>query len=189
MGGREWYNVEPLRQSFIDQYGPVEGERQFMQFADLIAATSPRNPIASNVRTASYYHGLLNRGELLPEKPPAPYGSVAQGLNRQNVENLIVRGGWDVMQNPKLASYAANIQGNQQPATMDTHAVRLPALLNRDPCFLENNVRADNPEGGFINLHPRKMVADAEMSLSQAADRPGFWYSMPAKNEYRVFER
>lgn len=189
MGGREWYNTEPLRHSFLNQYGVEEGERQFKQFADLIAATSPRNPITSNVRTASYYHGLLNRGELLPDRPPAPYGSLAQNLHRQNVENLVERGGWDVMQNPKPASYSANIQGNQMPGTMDTHAVRLPALLSRDPRFLENSVRADNPAGGYLNLKPREMVANGEMTLDQARQRPGFWYSMPAKNEYGAMER
>jgi hypothetical protein len=65
---------------------------------------------------------------------------------------LLERGSWDVLANPKPASYAENIAGNQQPATVDTHAARLPALLSRDPRFLENDVRVDTP-GGWLYEH------------------------------------
>ena len=33
------------------------------------------------------------------------------------------------------------------------------------------------------------MVANGEMSIEEAAKRPGFWYSMPAKHEYAAMEK
>lgn len=137
MGGRNWYNTEPLRRPFIDELGPEEGGRRFAQYVDLIAATSPRNPIGSNVRTASYYYyDVLSRGEPLPDRPAAPYGELVEDQHLSNIRGLLERGGWDVLRNPKPASYAANIQGNQLPGTNDTHSARLPAMISRDPRFL-----------------------------------------------------
>lgn len=190
MGGREWYNVEPLRKAFIDELGEVEGAAAFGRYVDLIGATSARNPIGSNVRTASYYHGLLSRGDPIPEKPDPPYGGLAQGDHRRHALRLAEEGGWDPLRNPKLASYAANITGNQLPGTIDTHAARLPAMLSRDPRFLETGVQgAPRSGGGFETLNPRGMLAEGELSLKQALERPGFWYSVPEKNEYAAMER
>lgn len=161
----------------------------FRQYVDLVAATSPRNPITSNVRTASYYHGLLNRGDLLPENLRHPTAPWRKTCTERTWKNFVERGGWDAIQNPKPASYAANIMGNQLPVTVDTHAARLPAMISRDPRFLENSVRADDPNGGYLNLKPREMLSSGGMSLNQALQRPGFWYSQPARNEYAALER
>jgi hypothetical protein len=61
----------------LEEYGEAEGQQRFRRFVDPIAATSNRNPIGSNVRTASYYYGLMSGGEPLPEKLQAPYGGLA----------------------------------------------------------------------------------------------------------------
>jgi hypothetical protein len=94
-----------------------------------------------------------------------------------------------VLRNPKPASYAQNIAGNQLPATVDTHAARLPALLSRDPRFLESSVRVEVPGGGYEMLRPRGMLTSGELTLDQALARPGFWYGMPERNEYAAMER
>lgn len=136
-GGIEWYNTEPLRQAFINELGPAKGMPAYQQYLDLVASTSPRSNVGTNVRNAAYYYGLAQRGEPLPqviakggalsvaEPLPAPYGHIAQGLHAQNAKNVLEEGGWPVLQNPKPASFAQNLAGNQMPVTVDTHNARL----------------------------------------------------------------
>jgi hypothetical protein len=136
-GGREWYNTDPLRQAFIAARGEKEGATAYQQYLDLVAATSPRSKVSENARNAAYYYGLAQRGEPLPEviakggalsvkEPlPSPYGHIAQGLHAQNATNVLEGGGWPVLQNPKPASFAQNLAGNQLPVTVDTHNARL----------------------------------------------------------------
>ena len=135
-GGIEWYNTEPLRRAFIEARGP-EGEAAYRQYLDLVASTSPRSNVGTNVRNAAYYYGLAQRGEPLPEviakggalsvkEPlPSPYGHIAQGLHAQNARNVLEGSGWPVLQNPKPASFVENLAGNQMPVTVDTHNARL----------------------------------------------------------------
>lgn len=138
MGGREWYNTDPLRERFVGELGADAGPAAYQQYLDLIAATSPRSKVAENVRNASYYHSLAQQGEPLPhrimkdngtwtvaEPLPSPYGHIAQGLHVQNAENVLQNGGWPVLQNPKPASFSQNLAGNQMPVTIDTHNARL----------------------------------------------------------------
>ena len=134
MGGADWYNAEPLRREFVAEMGEEEGTRAFNKYMDFVAATSPRSDVGSNVRNASYYYQKWRKGEAMPEvgeKNPAPYGHLAQRLHQQNAA-AVAGPGWDPLKNPKPASFAQNLQGNQRPATIDTHAFRLPAIQSRD---------------------------------------------------------
>lgn len=136
-GGIEWYNTEPLRHAFVAELGPEKGMSAYQQYLDLVASTSPRSNVGTNARNASYYYGLAQRGEPLPqpiakggalsiaEPLPSPYGHIAQGLHAQNAKNVLEAGGWPVLQNPKPASFAQNLAGNQMPVTVDTHNARL----------------------------------------------------------------
>jgi hypothetical protein len=63
IGGFEWYNPELMRKSFIAELGPVEGHRKFMRFLPLLAATSPRATVPSNIKVASFYEELISAAE------------------------------------------------------------------------------------------------------------------------------
>lgn len=141
LGGREWYNTEPLREEFISERGAA-GEPAYKQYMDMVAATSPRSNVGVNARNASYYYNLAQQGLPLPERVrvgnnwtiaeplPKPYGHVAQGLHVQNAQNVLEGGGWPVLQNPKPASFSQNLQGNQRPITADTHNARLWGMVD-----------------------------------------------------------
>lgn len=145
MGGVEWYNTDPLRQSFVEELGSDAGQRAYQRYLDYVAATSPRSNVGTNARNASYYYTLEQQGEPLParmkvgnnwtvaEPLPQPYGHIAQALHIQNAENIRNAGGWPVLQNPKPASFAQNLAGNQMPVTIDTHNARLWGLAGDLP--------------------------------------------------------
>ena len=135
-GGKAWYNTDPL----LERMGG--DEVAYKRLMDVVAATSPRSNVQDNVRTGSYYNYLLANDLPIQEKPAKGYGSIAQNNHRDNVRGVAERGGWDVMQNPKPASFSENLQGNQQVATVDTHNFRLPGILSQDPRFLATSVKA-----------------------------------------------
>jgi hypothetical protein len=187
MGGANWYNAEPLRGAFNAELGSG-GDTAFRKYMDLVAATSPRSDVGTNVRNASYYYGRAMSGEPMPavgDKNPQPYGHMAQKLHQMNA-NRVAGAGWDPLNNPKPASFVENLVGNQQPATIDTHAFRLPAILARDPRFLETafQVNKDAPKQNI-----QKMLASGEVSVDDAANRAAWWQAQPKENEYGAMER
>jgi hypothetical protein len=185
MGGANWYNAEPLRQAFTAELGG-KGDAAFRKYMDLVAATSPRSDVGTNARNASYYYGRLMRGEGVPEvgtPNPQPYGHMAQKLHQMNV-GRVAGAGWDPLNNPKPASFVENLVGNQAPVTVDTHALRLPAILAQDPRFLETAYQAtkDAPKQNI-----RQMVARGELPIGEA--RPAHWQAQPRENEYAALEQ
>jgi len=172
----------------MQEHGPDKGDKMFRKFMDFVAATSPRSEVGANVRNASYYFTRHASGQGLPEvgeKNPQPYGHVAQQLHQLNAQRVTGEG-WDPLNNPKPASFAQNLMGNQEPATIDTHAFRLPAMLAKDPRFLETAFKA-NKEAPKQN--PRNMVESGEISLEDALNRPAFWQAQPKANEYGAMEQ
>jgi hypothetical protein len=143
MGGREWYNAEPLREQFVSELGESQGNSAFRQYMDMVAANSPRTKVPENIRNASYYYGQLQRGDPIPEtyfsggywridpatQAPSPYGVMP--IHVQNMENA-VRGDLPVLQNPKPSSFVENLAGNQTPVTIDTHNMRMLTRGARD---------------------------------------------------------
>src|SRR5215831_10206171 len=163
MGGREWYNTEPLRQEFVGQYGEGEGNRRFKSFMDLVAANSPRTKVPENIRNASYYYGQLERGDPIPQQyfsggywridprtqAPSPYGIMP--IHVQNMENVAL-GGLPVL-------------GNQRPVTIDTHNMR---LITRGAAE-----QPGAPEYGFLE---RMQQREAErMGLTPAQYQASAW--------------
>lgn len=186
MGGANWYNAEPLRQAFNAELGSG-GDAAFRKYMDMVAATSPRSDVGSNARNASYYYSLAQRGEPMPEvgtPNPQPYGHMAQRLHQMNAQR-VAGAGWDPLNNPKPASFVENLVGNQMPATIDTHAMRLPAILAQDPRFLETafQVNKDAPKQNI-----RNMVASGELPMTEAAGRAAYWQAVPKENEYQAWE-
>lgn len=185
--GREWYNMDPLRFRFIEELGPEEGERAFRAFTQNIAATSPRSNIIDNMRNASHYFVQEATGEPLARNQPRPYGHLAQNLHRRNVETI--RGdGWNLQTNPKPASFAENLAGNQVPGTMDAHALMVPAILSRDPRFLGTGLRLPQAGGDFLDLNPAAAYRRGVFTMDEAARRPQLWANMPNANEYAALE-
>lgn len=188
LGGERWYNADPLRLAFMKENGPEKGDQMFRKYMDFVAATSPRSEVGANVRNASYYFARHAAGHGLPEvgeKNPQPYGHLAQRLHQMNAHRVAGEG-WDPLNNPKPASFAQNLMGNQAPATVDTHAFRLPAILSRDPRFLETSFQSspDKPKQSI-----QKMVESGELSPEDAAKRAAYWQAMPKENEYGAMEQ
>ena len=136
VGGREWYNTEPLRYAFQDILGPEAGASQYGRFFDIVAATSPRSRVDSNIRRASYLYnrdaqGLPIAGLTNPDLPPG-YGHLAHNTQDQLLADLQRSGQFSSMNRPKTSSFAENLRGNQSPMTIDTH--NFSAVVG-DPSF------------------------------------------------------
>ncbi|MEI6283464.1 MAG: hypothetical protein WCP82_12250, partial [Alphaproteobacteria bacterium] len=188
MGGSRWYNADPLRDVFVNEYGRDRGDEAFRKYMDFVAATSPRSEVGVNARNASYYYQRAMTGQGMPEvgaRNPQPYGHMAQRLHQMNAQRLAGEG-WDPLNNPKPASFVENLVGNQRPVTVDTHAFRLPAILARDPRFLETAFQVDKtaPKQNIA-----QMVARGELPIEEAASRPAYWQAQPKANEYAAMER
>jgi hypothetical protein len=187
MGGADWYNADPLRQAFIDELGK-QGDPRFQQYMDLVAATSPRSDVGTNVRNASYYYNRLVNDQGMPavgDPNPQPYGHMAQRLHQQNAQT-VAGGGWDPLQNPKPASFAQDLMGNQQPVAVDTHAFRLPGILSQDPRFLETAYQSSK-DASKQNI--QQMVLSGQMSMEDALKQPAYWQAQPKANEYGAMEQ
>ncbi|UQD96094.1 DUF7178 family protein [Bradyrhizobium japonicum] len=187
LGGAKWYNAEPLREAFNAELGKG-GDAAFRQYMDMVAATSPRSDVGTNVRNASYYYTLARQGQPMPAvgtPNPQPYGHMAQRLHQQNVGNVVGEG-WNPLQNPKPASFVENLAGNQAPVTVDTHAFRLPAILAQDPRFLETRYITGK---GATPRNIQTEVAQNQIPLEEAVRTPAFWQSQPQKNEYAAMEQ
>jgi hypothetical protein len=213
IGADKWYHTEPVRRAFENVYGKDEGQGRYSNFAtfmDMVAATSPRSDVSTNIRNASYYFQHALQGKELPEKLPYPYGHVAQNLHRQNFETLTEPGspGWDLFTNPKPPSFSQNLQGNLMPGTIDTHAFRNIGMRTKDPRFLETSVNQKYSQGknsaedslaqkygdtttrpGFVTYRPRQLFAEGKLTMDEALKLPTFWSSKPKKNEYGVAEQ
>ncbi|RWP05106.1 hypothetical protein [Mesorhizobium sp.] len=193
---KDWYETGPLRKSFEDQFGQEQGLKQFDQFIDAVAATSPRSDVGTNVRNASYYYGQAQPRpgqnsipsiEDLPEEAPKPYGHLAQKLHRMNVEKTVFPGGGglDFKANAKPLSFAANLKGDPSVATIDTHAFRAPAMMGADPRFLE---RSFLNEKGAVPRNIMEEVASGAVPMEEALARGAFWQSKPLPTEYAAYE-
>jgi N-acetylmuramoyl-L-alanine amidase len=185
--GLSWYNTGQLRGMFLKELGDEQGQQAFEKYMNLVSATSPENKIPQNIRTASYFYERDAQGNPVPERgdPIAqPYGSKAQKLHQQNV-NSVLTDGYDVLKNPKPPSFVQNLMGNYAPGTMDRHAFKLPAILSRDPRFLETSF---TPEKGADIVRPQQMYQNGQLTMEDAVNQPTMWAGMPNKNEYAALE-
>lgn len=133
--GRGWYNLDPLRRQFIEELGPVEGNRQFGRYTEFLAATSPREKVKQNVKRGSLFHYLDRRGKKFAhlrnpgkgdypsEEIPAGYGSLGHETQRHLLADLEGGGRFSSLTRPKTSSFAENLAGNQAPMTIDTHNI------------------------------------------------------------------
>jgi hypothetical protein len=196
---KDWYEAGPLFKSFIDEFGPDEGQKRFDVFIDAVASTSPRSDVGTNVRNATYYYG-----KAMPDRPPGsnqppasfsdlpakaeyPYGHLAQNLHRSNAEKTLYPGGsgFDERKNPKPLSFAWNFKGDPNLVTVDTHAFRAPSMLGKDERFLETsflNKKGDQPR----NI--QKEFAAGQHNMDDLSKRGAMWQAKPNENEYAAYE-
>jgi hypothetical protein len=203
-GADKWYHNEPVRQAFIKELGPRNGPVEYERFIDMVAATSPRSDVPTNIRNASYHYMMSKKG--LPEDLPYPYGHVAQNLHRQNHATVMSPEGWDIFKNTKPASFSQNLQGNLVPGTMDTHAFRNIGMRTRDPRFLETSVSAKykqgtdptkdtivnrygERDGDTVSFRPQQLHEAGRLKIKDALQIPYFWVAKPRANEYGAAEK
>jgi hypothetical protein len=204
-GADKWYHNEPVRREFIKELGEVRGPIEYARFMDMVAATSPRSDVPTNIRNASFYYQMSGK-KGLPEELPYPYGHVAQNLHRQNYATVTSPEGWDIFKNTKPASFSANLQGNLVPGTMDTHAFRNIGMRTKDPRFLETSVSAKYKQGtdptkdtivnkygertgDTVVFRPQELHEGGKLKIKDALEIPYFWSAKPRANEYGAAEK
>lgn len=137
LDGPDWYNTEEMRDWFIGELGPEEGDAQWREFVHLIGATSTGSDVASNFRNATFYRALpadarkkvaerVAQGGITPaaaarelgvEPANTPqnynYGHVMQGNHAKNVLAQMA-GEWETQMPPGLtkAEQTAWLQAN-----------------------------------------------------------------------------
>ena len=196
MGGPDWYNMEPLRLAFADEFGDAEGTKRFNKYLDYVAGSSPKSTVPENIRNASYYYGLDVKGEPLPEpyttpegkviKNPEPYGHLAQDLHRINFEKIRSGEGLSTKTNPKPLGFVEDLKGNLTPVAVDAHAYKLPAMLGQDKRFLETSLKTAK---GAVPRNIMKEFEEGKISMQEALANPTYWQGKPKENEYEAMEK
>lgn len=192
-GSAGWYNTDQLRQAFQRELGD-HGDAAYKRFLDYVSGASPRSNVLENIRNASFQHYLEAQGHHPNDVNPFPYpyGHIAQNLHRMNAAK-IRGGGYNLFDNPKPPSFAANLAGNWRPGTMDAHAMRAVGMLSQDPRFLASSLRL--PLGKdlagteqYQNVYPKRMFERGEIDMPKALATPGYWSNQPNPNEYKALE-
>jgi plasmid maintenance system antidote protein VapI len=138
-GGEQWYWMGDVLDEYIKVHGPKEGTRLFDEFMDFGAAVSPRANITSQLKRASMLQYLKKQGmdvsTITPQTFPAGYGHLASsGAHRRGIERLAETGAvGDRALAPKTPSYAANMKGNYDPVTVDSHNMQIWSGEARSP--------------------------------------------------------
>jgi hypothetical protein len=195
--GVGWYNMEQLRKEFVTELGADKGNAQFDKYIDLVGATSAGAKTDANLKIASHYYVRDAQG--LPTELPAKgsgYGHKAQQLHFRNAADILSGGGLDPIENPKRYTFAENLKGNQQYATVDTHNVRAMGIASQDPEWI--GVRLADEKGAsrpdFVDpadwdpksFNPRAYVAEHNVPWEQIP--PQWFESAPKKTAYLALE-
>ena len=165
LGGDDWYNTEELRDWFTKELGEEQGHAEWVDFMDLMGATSPGNKVMSNIGNASYYRSLAPGGgdvqmaaaEAARVKGSDPilqkgYGHLTQKNQAKNI--LKLRSGKWVPEvqtpsgvkglakddsskvNPKPRGFSQSLIGNAQNIAADLHFTRYMAMASGRPDWL-----------------------------------------------------
>lgn len=194
-GGAYWYNSEPLRQAFVGELGEDAGNTAFTQYMRTVGATSAGSDVGTNIRNASFYDVMARQGTPVTSVSDliSPYGHKMQNTHLAAYSDILGGEPLDPMLRPKRASFDANLSGNQQPITADTHNLRLIGMLSRDPNFLNTTTTTDVnfpsigvAKGDKINF--RDAVQSGQISMDQALQIPQAWKSVPEPAHYGALE-
>jgi hypothetical protein len=140
-----FYNTEPIREKALEMgYSPEYVDEWMKEFSEAYAATSPRTETAQNLRNATLVMAKNKQGIPLDEIiGPGTGGISEKGYNMMTGESGIHRiltdqvreGGINPNNNTKPFTFAKNVEGNLNGATIDTHAIRgaLDAMNEVEP--------------------------------------------------------
>ena len=204
VGGAYWYNADPLRQAFMSELGPAEGDAQFKRYMSIVGAVSAGSNVAQNIRTGSYY---LNReragfpvqgeqneaGRWQPTDLENPYGHKMQDAQFNAYRDI--EGGVPLSstERPKRASFDENLGGNQEPLTIDKHNMRIIGMLKGTPDWMMGRVKADAeyPDLGIKkgdSVNWKQKFLDGDISMERMMTIPSAWQDVPKKNQYGALE-
>jgi hypothetical protein len=202
-----WYGTDPLRQMFLNEAGDVP---DFERFMGHMSSASQRNPVDQQNKMGSLMWMMDKQGLFNPDirlltnamrkegdtagpliELPTGYGSLAQGdIFRRSKELAMGHDPYDVLpEDKKLGTFFRNLLGNYQPVTVDVNAVKGPAIMSKDPRWLETKVIDKDAKGNVVAVNtPRADYESGKLSMKEAQDRPGFWIAAPEGSEYKGFE-
>ena len=164
MGGREWYNLEPLRMAFMEELGPA-GDDAFARYVDYVAATSPRSTVAGNIRRGSHFYQLDRNGQpvggLTNADMPKGYGHIAHTTHDHKLREIEENGGLLPIKGPKVSSFAENLKGNQTPMTIDTHNF---SAVRNDP---KNKKSPTNTQYKYLEEYQAEIADKLGMTPAQ----------------------
>jgi hypothetical protein len=137
-GGLSWYNTEPIRLKFIDEFGPEMGNNLFAKFMQLVASSSPKTSVTEDIRIAMTVYGRMMRAS---EKGHSVNLSGIPGLMERThgpaIKDVLAATDMSPAQGltaateygarPKVVRFGENLRGNLEPIAVDTH--NLKALL------------------------------------------------------------
>jgi len=181
-GGGSWYDARATKQKAVDALGEEEGIAAFNDLIDHVAASTAMSRPGNNLRRGSWWRALNLSGQLDPQQlrthalaAPEGFGHIANKTHHFGVAELVERGALDPRVNPKPASFAENLKGNQRPYTNDTRMAT--ATMHANP---EMRVGL-TPTGSYT---PRKWaygsMEKAAQQAAAAAQKAGVLDPVPA---------
>jgi hypothetical protein len=198
--GLYWYNMEPLKEQFVQRLGPEAGTKAFDEYADFVAATSAGSATPANARNASYYYvkndGSGNRIPL-PEKGSG-YGHKMQQLHNKNSNELVGGVPLSTIENPKRTGFGENLKGNRIPIAVDKHNMRAIGMASRDPDWMLTRLTDEGGAPAFWDeaaygpwnaqgFNPRAFYDQHRPDWEKL---PPTWFDdAPKANEYAALER
>ena len=133
-GGLSWYNTEPLRLRFIEEFGPELGNNQFAKFMGLVAAASSQTPINRDIHIAMEVFSRMAKAQKSGESVSfAGIPGIMHGTHTNTMQDVM--GATDLSPGsmyfgeygarPKTTRFNENLLGNLWPLTSDVHNLRL----------------------------------------------------------------
>ena len=135
-GGLSWYNVEPLRLEFIDEFGSAMGNNLFAKMMGIVAGSSPRTAVSENIKIAMTVYGRMMRA-----------AKTGQSVNLSGIPMLMERTHGPAIKDvlaatdvspgkgltettkygarPKVVRFGENLRGNLEPIAVDTHNLKI----------------------------------------------------------------
>tara|TARA_R110002020_G_scaffold245223_3_gene458917 strand:- start:27482 stop:28735 length:1254 start_codon:yes stop_codon:yes gene_type:complete len=170
MGGMEWFNLQPLRAAFINEYGP-QGDQMFQNYIKINAPMSIQDTVPKQIRRGQYfYNRFLDDPATFTDIENAQLKGTGYGhIGLKNMKDLAKRqltNQVDINKGQKIPSYTQNLQGNYRPITGDVHNVRL--FTNME------HLDSASPEAYKIIEQPQQIEA-ARKGLEPAQYQASAW--------------
>jgi len=190
MGDSRWYQTGPLYQLYVDELGPEKAREKFTNDIKFLASTSQGMSLPNNVRVSSYYQYLDEQGLPLAIPPKGSgYGAKTQQGHLKGILDIKEKGDLDYMANPKRATFANNLLGNESQVTIDKHNVRMLAMLTNDPMFLQTSAeiggkKKGDPDPPFVK-QMKKMGIDVKETVREDDNgNEKIFFSMKPRQAY-----